>query len=153
MPRYYVRETFFRPDQEFSRRQSAIPAALYNALSLVLRRGGGQSVFVPIRSMQYQAIVEREEIVFVDSNGGYAHQDGEGGRLIRLAWRLAPAAGRDSLEAPVPCDIIHYFPDLKETEWRLMSELPPVLDLILRREREKDIESPGHRVIPFRCRG
>jgi hypothetical protein len=153
MPRYFVRETFFRLEEEFARQQSALPAALYNALQLLLKRSGRDSLFIPIRTMQYQAVMERNEIVFVDSNGGYAHQDGEGGRLIRIAWRPAPAAERDSLDAPVPCEIVYYFPDLKETQWRLMSELPPLLKKILERQRASDLESAELRVIPFRRRG
>jgi len=153
MPRYFVRETFFRPDEEFARQQSAIPASLYNALQLLLRRSGRDSLFIPIRAMQYQAVIERDEVVFVDSNGGYAHQDGEGGRLVRIAWRLTPAPKRESLDAPVPCEIVFYFPDLKETQWRLMSELPPVLKRVLERQRAEDLESASHRVVPFRRRG
>ena len=102
MVSYSVRETFFRPP-EYSRQPSALPADLYNALQLLLKGQTGSCVFVPIRAMQYQAVVEREEVIFVDSQGGYAHQDGEGGRLIRLACVLPPPAGRDSLTEPVPC--------------------------------------------------
>ena len=151
MPRYFVRETFFRPEDEYSRQQSALPASLYNALTLLLARSGQDSLFVPIRTMQYQAVLERKEIVFVDSNGGYAHQDGEGGRLIRIAWRPAPPAERESLDSPVPCEIVYYFPGMKETQWRLMSELPPLLKQILEQLRTSDLESAEHRVISFRC--
>jgi hypothetical protein len=89
----HVRETFFLPP-EHHREASALPAVIYNALRLLLARAGGETLFIPIRSMQYLAIAGPEEVVFVDSTGGYAYQDGEGGRLIRLAWRPAPAAGR-----------------------------------------------------------
>jgi len=153
MARYFVRETFFRPDREYARSQGALPAPLYNALQLLLRRSGRDSLFLPIRAMQYQAVVERDEVIFVDSQGGYAHQDGEGGRLIRIAWRPSPAGERDSLHAPVPCEIIYYFPDLRETQWRLLSELPLVLRQILARQPAPGPESVGHRVVPFRRQG
>jgi hypothetical protein len=149
MPRYYVRETFFRP-QELAREHSALPASLYNDLQLVLKRSGSENLFIPIRSMQYQAVVEGAEIIFVDSQGGYAHQDGEGGRLIRVAWRPAPAAERESLTDPVPCEIVYYFPGLKEIQWRLMSEFPPVLVQILQRQREKSVRAGERRVLPLR---
>jgi len=149
MPQYYVRETFFRPP-EHSRRQSALRAALYNALQLLLRRHEGGSLFVPIRSMQYLAVVEREEVIFVDSQGGYAHQDGEGGRIIRIAWRPAPPEQRASLSEPVPCEVVFYFPDLKEVQWRLMSELPPVLERELQGQRETALRTIERRVLPFR---
>lgn len=149
MPRFYVHETFFRP-QEHAREQSALPAVLYNDLQLLLSRSDGGSLFIPIRSMQYQAVAEREEIVFVDNHGGYAHQDGEGGRLIRIAWRPAPAGQRESLSGPVACEIVYYFAQLKETQRRLMSEFPPVVGQILRHQREKDIQTMKRRIVPLR---
>ena len=135
MTLYYVRETFFRPP-ELSSVHSTLPASVYNALQLILRRHENGSLFIPIRSMQFQAVADRFEVLFVDGQGGYAHRDGEGGRLIRLAWRLTPPDKRESLNAPVPCTIVHYFPNLKETQMRLMSELPPVLEGELAGQRE-----------------
>ncbi len=66
----------------------------------------GSRVFVPLRAPPYQTVVEPDEVIFVDSHGGYAHQDGEGGRLIRIAWTLTPPARRDSLSEPVPCEVV-----------------------------------------------
>jgi len=152
MPRYFVRETFFRP-REHTRERSALPAIVFNNLSLILKRSGSESLFIPIRSMQFQAIVEREEIIFVDSHGGYAHQDGKGGRLIRLAWQTASARERESLDGPVPCEIVYYFPDLKEIQRRLMSAFPPVLRQILQQQREKAVQPVEPRVVPFRRAG
>jgi len=40
---------------------------------------------------------------------------------------------------------------MKETQWRLMSELPPLLKQILEQLRTSDLESAEHRVISFRC--
>ena len=152
MSRYSVRETFFRPE-EYARQQSALPAATYNALTLLLARSGGGSLFIPIRSMQYQTVAERAEIIFVDGLGGYAHQDGEGGRLIRIAWRPVPAAARESLDAPVPCEILYYFPGLRETQRRLASEVSTVLRQLLQRQREQAVQTLERRVVPFRRRG
>lgn len=146
---HYVRETFFLPP-EHAREASALPASIYNALALLLARSGGETLFVPIRSMQYLAVARREEIVFVDSNGGYAYQDGEGGRLIRLAWRPAPAAERTDLNAPVPCEIVHYFPGLEELQRRLVSEIQPALRLLATRGRQAAPAPPGPRVVPLR---
>ncbi|RCX33110.1 hypothetical protein [Thioalbus denitrificans] len=149
MAEYFTRETFFRP-QPVEQRESALPAPLYNALQRLLRRSESGCVFIPVRSMQYQAVLEREEIIFVDSQGGYAHQDGEGGRLIRIAWQLRPAAERESLSAPVPCTVVYYFPDLRETQWRLMSELPAAVEACLRRRRDDSAPVTGRRVVPLR---
>jgi hypothetical protein len=152
MARYTVRETFFRPD-EHSRERSALPADIVNAMRTLLSRSGGSCVFVPIRAMQYQAVVERDEIVFVDAHGGYAHQDGEGGRLIRIAWLPAHAGERDSLSAPVPCDMVYYFPDLKDVQRRLLAEMRPALQQFVRRETERAGGAVERRVLPFRRPG
>lgn len=152
MASYFIRESFFRPPLHASR-HSVLPAPVYNALELLLVRHRAGSLFVPIRTMQYQAVVDREEIIFVDNQGGYAHQDGEGGRLIQLAWRPRPAAQRDSLSDPVPCEIEHYFPGLEDVERRLMSEFPPVLQQILQRQRQEAMRTVERRVVALRPPG
>lgn len=152
MASYTVRETFFRP-AEHSRQPSALPADLYNALQLLLKGERGACVFVPIRAMQYQAVVDAQEVIFVDSHGGYAHQDGEGGRLIRIAWLLAPPARRDSLTEPVPCEILYYGPGLKETQWRLVGELRGMLQRILRERRAAHLGIGERRVLALRGTG
>jgi len=149
MSEYYVRETFFRPP-EHTRERSTVPAAVYNDLQLLLKRSGRESLFIPIRSMQFQAVVESGEVVFVDSQGGYAHRNGIGGRLIRIAWRPLPAAERESLNGPVACEIVSYSAGFKETQRRLMSEFPPVLRRFLQRQREQDLQAKTPRVLPLR---
>jgi len=149
MPQYYVRETFFL-SPEFSRVESALPASVYNALHLLLRHHHSDSLFIPIRSMQFQAVVSRTEILFVDSQGGYAHQDGEGGRLVKLAWRPLMPEKRESLNGPVPCTIVHYFTNLRETHMRLMSEFPPVLERALASQRTQSFVTIERRIAPFR---
>jgi hypothetical protein len=149
MSSFRVRETFFRPDQPLARESTTLPAELLNGLRLLLATQGGACVFLPIRSMQYQAVVDREEVIFVDAYGGYAHQDGIGGRLIRIAWR--PAAGpRDALTGPAPCEILYYFAGLKETQGRLIGETWAALRLALGRQRGPAPAAIERRVIPFR---
>ncbi len=136
MSKYYVRETFFRLP-EHARERSALPAAVYNGLQLLLKKSGCESLFIPIRSMQFQAVVESGEVIFMDSQGGYAHRDGMGGRLMRIAWQPLPATERASLNGPVPCEIVSYFAGFKEAQRRLMSEFPPVLRRLLQHQRSK----------------
>jgi len=100
--------------------------------------------------MQYLAVVERDEIVFVDAYGGYAHQDGEGGRLIRIAWRPSAATERESVSAPVSCEIVYYFSDLKEVQRRLLAEVRSALEQLSRRHLERTAGAAEPRVIPFR---
>jgi hypothetical protein len=151
MSSFRTRETFFRPDQPYAVEPSALPADIHNGLQLLLSRGGGGCVFLPIRSVQYQAVIERDEVVFVDAHGGYAHQDGVGGRLIRIAWR--PRQGpRDSLTDPVPFEIVYYFAGLKDTQRRLLGETRAALQQALERQRRTSPTSIERRVIPFRRR-
>ena len=148
MASFNVRETFFRPEAH-SREAGVMPADLYNALQLILKGPGGCCVFVPLRNLQYQAVVEREEVIFVDSYGGYAHQDGQGGRLILIAWDLTPGAARESLSAPVPFEIICYQPGLKETQRRLIGEVHAALQQALQRHRDQT-RTERRRVLPLR---
>jgi hypothetical protein len=149
MASYRIRETFFRPDCEFARERSALPADLHNGFQRLISRTEDHHCFLPIRPMQFQAVVGRDEVIFVDGNGGYAHRDGAGGRPILIAWR--PAGGpRDSLDAPVPYDILYYFPGLKETQRRLLGETRTAVRLELARRRERDPPVGERRVLTFR---
>ncbi len=147
MPGSSTRETFFRPP-EVSRLASSLPASLYNGLHLLLARTPTDCVFVPLRGLQYQAVVTREEVIFVDSQGGYAHQDGQGGRLIRVAWQSEPPQRRLSLSEPVPCDLVFYARGLKELQWRLMSEIRPAVAQLL--ERQRPFPRTEGTIIPLR---
>ncbi|QIK38526.1 hypothetical protein GWK36_11620 [Caldichromatium japonicum] len=146
---YFVPETFFRPPEQM-RESSAIPAPLYNAMRTLLRQTGNTYVFVPIRTMQYLAVVERTEVCFVDALGGYAYQNGEGGRLIQLAWHLRGT--RDSLSAPVPCEIVYYFRDLKAVHRRLISDLGAALADRQRRCQDPTLAGQSVRILAFRGR-
>lgn len=143
----FTRETFFRP-AEVSRLASSLPAPLYNGLHLLLARSPGECLFLPLRALQYQAVLSREEVIFVDSQGGYAQQDGQGGRLIRIAWQPEPAHRRVSLSDPVPCDLVFYARGLKELQWRLMSEIRPAVAQLL--ERQRPFPRTEGTIIPLR---
>ena len=90
-----VTETFFLPEA-IGRQAWTLPADIYNLSRTLLGRSDFNCAFVPIRSMQYLAIITRDEIVFVDSQA-YAYRDNEGGRLIMLVWKFDTAAQRDAL--------------------------------------------------------
>lgn len=148
MASFNVRETFFRPE-EHGREADLMPADLYNALQLILKGPGGGCVFVPLRNLQYQAVVEREEVIFIDSYGDYAHPDGQGGRLILIAWNLTLGIVRESLSAPAPFEIICYQAGLKETQRRLIGEVRAALQQALQRHRDQT-RTEQRRVLPLR---
>lgn len=127
-------ETFFRPE-EVAREQVNLPATLFNRCVLLLNRSITKNVFVPVRTMQYQAVIDSDEIIFVD-NQGYAVQDGRGGRLIILAWKMSMHHSRDSLNEPVPIEVVYYVTDDHGIHRRLIGELPKALDRYEERQRE-----------------
>jgi len=147
---YHTTETFFRPP-ELARVASALPATLYNTAQNLLARSRSGCVFVPIRSMQYIGVIDRAEIVFVDSQA-YAHQAGQGGRLITIAWQPRLTADRSSLTEPVPCDIVFYETQQRETQQRLVGEFALAMQDLDRRYRGAALPAQGARILPFGSR-
>lgn len=143
-------ETFFRP-AEAARERATLPAALHNRCRLLLARCPRQSVFIPIRSMQYLAVIDPEEIIFVD-NQGYAVSDGQGGRLIVISWDMHLDTGRDSLTEPVPVDIVHYRMHGHDIQRRIMSEFPPALQRYEERQKSGIPLCLTATVLPFAAR-
>jgi len=142
-------ETFFRPPA-LGCSATALPASLVNTCRVLLNRSETRCVFVPIRSMQFQAVIEKDEIIFIDSQGGYAVQDGEGGRLITVAWRF-PGDTRDSLSAPVPVEVAFYRADGEEIQRRLIGEFYNAVQQFKQRldDRRPATDSQA-RIVPFR---
>lgn len=141
-------ETFFRPP-EWKQHTSTLPAALLNAAQLLFMRSQSDYLFVPIRSMQYLAVVNRDETIFVDSQA-YAVQDGVGGRLVVIAWQPLPTGQRTSLSGPVPCSFIFYRAGLAEIQRRLLGEYEHALRLLGERARDRVTPLQGACIIPFR---
>ena len=140
-------EIFFRPD-ELACERLTIPAPLYNQCRLMLTRCDYQHIFVPVRSMQFQAVIDEREVIFVD-NQAYAVRDGEGGRLIRLAWRFRRDRDRESLTEPAPIDLVYYDDKARELHTRLVGEFKKALDQMEARLKEKGCETHPVKVLPF----
>ncbi|MEL0583927.1 MAG: hypothetical protein AAES65_03450 [Candidatus Thiodiazotropha sp. (ex. Lucinoma kazani)] len=105
-------ETFYRPE-ELACERLTIPAVLYNQCRLMLSRCQYDQIFIPVRAMQIQAVIDEEEVIFVD-NQAYAVRDGEGGKLIRLAWKFRRDQERNSLTEPAPINLIYYDDNARE---------------------------------------
>jgi hypothetical protein len=142
-------EIFFRPE-ELACERLTIPAALYNQCRLALARCRNEHVFVPVRSMQVMAVIDTDEVIFVDSMA-YAVQDGAGGKLIFLAWSLVPAAGRDDLSAPAPIQLRYYRDDARELHGRLVGEFGLELGQLLERLKQEDCPPRSSCVVPLRA--
>jgi hypothetical protein len=142
-----VTETFFRPD-ELACERLTIPPALFNKCRLMLTRCRYEHVFVPVRSMQMLAVIDAQEVIFVD-NQAYAVRDGEGGRLILLAWRFGHAGPRDSLAKPVPIELIYFCERARELHTRLIREFHEALVMAEARTKENGCQACHKKVLPF----
>jgi hypothetical protein len=111
----------FERGQEIGREGRQLPAEHYNKIRLLYARAGGKPLFVPLRDMQYLAIVDSEEIVFVD---------GQGPRVIELAWRDFHPGEREDLRAPVSYTCIYYEEKAHAAMARLQSEFLKALELL-----------------------
>lgn len=106
-------------DREVAREPCSLPAATYNLAHTLLARSPNGCLFVPIRSMQYLAILDAEEFVFLD---------GERKCWIDIAWKDFHPQVRTSLDDPVPYRAVYYQPDAAQLMMRLQAELPRALN-------------------------
>ncbi|NBQ70777.1 MAG: hypothetical protein EBU46_18870, partial [Nitrosomonadaceae bacterium] len=96
-------------------------------------------LFVPIRSMQYMAIVDHEEFVFID---------GERKCWVDIAWRNFKRQARDALDQPVAFEAVYYRENMAAVMKRLQSEFPAALQLLV---NKTVLEGPA-RIIHFPAR-
>lgn len=109
MPQY---ETFYRAEA-LGHEPRQLPAEHYNALRLLLDFSGKPCVFVPIRSMQYMAVIDQEEVIFVDAQNKTD---------IEFAWRYFHPQVRATLQDPVPYTFEYYHLRGLETMKRAQGE-------------------------------
>jgi len=131
-----MQESFYRPP-EVGREPRRLPAETYNLALLLWRRCQADGLFVPIRSMQYLAIIDRQETIFV-------HREGR--RMIELAWQSFHPEVRQSLADPVPYELVTYAgaaPDV-------MQRLPMELLRALRSLAQKSRPAAPTQVVPLR---
>ena len=109
-------------DPEISREARHLPASTYNLAITLLARCPTKHLFVPIRSMQYMAIIDQEEFVFID---------GERKCWIDIAWRNFKPQARDALDQPVAYEAVYYRANLSAIMSRLQSEFPVALQALI----------------------
>lgn len=122
---YYTKETFER-EQPLAQVDSVLPAASYNLTRILLAASPTHCVFVPIRSMQYMAVVDAEEIIFVDSQ--YK-------RWVEIAWQNFRPQARTALDQPVAYRAVFYTPEAQEAHRRLQRDFHAALILLDTRRR------------------
>lgn len=121
---------------EVSREPGQLAAATYNLAHTLLSRSTSGNLFIPIRAMQYLAILDEEELVFLD---------GVRKCWIDVAWRHFHPQTRVSLADPVTYEAVYYSDDAKNIALRLQAELPRALHAL---ENKLRIDAPA-RVLKF----
>lgn len=123
-------------DQELACETHHLAAATYNLALTLLTRSTTGNLFVPIRSMQYLAILDHEEWVFLD---------GERKCWIDVAWRHFKPQARSSLEDPVEYEVAFYQASAQALMVRLLADLPRALHDLAKKAH---VEGPA-RVLKF----
>ncbi len=115
----------FERGEEIGREVRQLPAEHYRIMRLLYSRAGGQPLFVPMRGMQYLAIVDSEEVVFVD---------GQGPRVIEVSWQEFRSSEREDLRDPVNYTCIYYSDKGAQAMSRLQGEFLKALELLQARQ-------------------
>jgi hypothetical protein len=123
-------------DTEIKRESHFLPASTYNLARQLLTRCADDYLFVPIRSMQYLAILDKEEFVFID---------GQRKCWIDVAWQNFHSQDRTHLAQPVAYEVVYYGENQADIMLRLQKEFPKALQLIA----DKQIPRTPARVIKF----
>lgn len=124
---YTVNQTFFRPEEQ-KRIDWTLPASIYNLTRLALRDSKNSCVFIALRAMQFLVAIDDDEIIFVDGNGEYQIHNGEGGRIIKLAWQNFRSAERNTIDATVACEVVFYSEDAEEHFKRILGLIGPAIE-------------------------
>lgn len=132
-------ETFHRGD-ELGRQSSLMPASSYNEMYILFHRSGKSCLFVPIRSMQYMAVIDHEEVIFVDSMRK---------ALVEFSWERFHPQSREKLTDVVPYEFVYYDFRALETIKRIQMEFPKYIHQMMERQNEKLDNSQFDEVIPF----
>ncbi len=126
-------------DQAISREARRLPADTYNLARTLQARSPSGVAFVPIRSMQVLAILDRDEFVFLDSQ--YK-------TWAVVAWQCFRSDERATLEDPVTYELACY----DESGLEVMKRLPREFHLALQSLASRDrIDGPA-RVLKFEAR-
>ena len=130
-------------DLEVTREPRQLSAATYNLAHSMLARSATGNLFIPIRAMQYLAILDAEELIFLDG----VHKC-----WIDISWRNFRPQSRNSLEDPVSYDAVYYTPEAIQIMSRLQRELFLALQQLAGKEpaygSAKVIKFTGQRKIP-----
>jgi hypothetical protein len=109
----------FHRGEEIGHEARKLPAVTYNTIRLLFDYSDTSAVFLPIRSMQYMAVIDHEEIIFVDGLSAR--------RSIEFAWQQFKPQERSNLTDPVSYRFTYYNEKALETMKRLQWEFDKFL--------------------------
>lgn len=118
-----------------------MPARTYNDMHTLFRRCGESCLFIPIRSMQYMAVIDEEEVIFVDSMKK---------ALVEFSWQKFHPQSRTNLADPVPYEFVYYDSRALETIKRAQSEFSLCVHQMMDKKQAKRSSAPTEEtVLPF----
>ncbi|VAW72707.1 hypothetical protein MNBD_GAMMA15-1874 [hydrothermal vent metagenome] len=118
----------FECGEEISRDVRQLPADYYKKVLVLFSRSQGESLFIPIRSMQYLAVIENDEIIFID---------GLSPRRVEFAWRNFHHES-EVLDAPLSYDCVVFEKKGFEVLKRMQGEFLKALAQAEAREPKPD---------------
>lgn len=116
----------FERNSALNREPRQLTASLYNRAHLLLAHAERDYLFIPIRRIQYLAVMDREEVIFVD---------GVGDRRIELSWRHFRPQDRAALTEAVPYTLEIYQPRGFDTIKHLQADFFEAIYQLEQREK------------------
>jgi len=98
-----------------------LPADYYNKLQLLFAHAHNKQVFIPIRSMQFLAVFDKQEVIFVHSSSK---------QCIQLSWHHFKPQQRDTLHDPVAYQCDYYEAESLDIMLRLHGEFYRALEIM-----------------------
>ncbi|MEW6679209.1 MAG: hypothetical protein AB1421_14940 [Pseudomonadota bacterium] len=126
-------------ERAFHREPRTLPAETYNLARSIQARSPQGIAFVPIRSMQVLAILDRDEFVFLDSQ--YKN-------WAMLAWQCFRSDERAALDDPVAYELAYYTAEAEAAMKRLPREFHQALTALAAKGR---VDGPA-RVLKFEAK-
>ena len=121
-------EKFYRGDT-LGTESCTLSAETYNNIRHLMSRHEGPQVFVPVRSLQYMAVVSETEVIFVD-----IHIQ----RVTELSWSGFQSSDRDSLNSPVSYSCSWHNSKAREHMHKIPIEFAESLKVLLNKMRDKE---------------
>jgi len=132
---------YFQIDPILGTEKRQLPAATYNLMRTLFHQCNHSCLFVPVRSVQYQAIIDETEVAFV-----YAHRRSH----IEFSWRHFKPQLRESLNDPVPYEFVYYDQKALETMQRMQGEFHLFAQQMYERNHDQNLDAFSHeKIIDF----